>query len=138
MDLNRVIGEVAARHGVRLDPDDPALLLVTVTELMLQQAQDEFLASARRATAEFVEAAGRAQEQAGAALAESVRKVGGALRAELYRIPTMPGESQDSPVSLRLAANSPLLFRWVVFAVVIGVLLFSFYPYLVRQSASII
>ena len=124
MDLNRVIGEVAARHGVRLDPDDPALVLVTVTELMLQQAQEEFLASARRATAEFVEAAGRAQEQAGAALAERVRKSGSVRSAELGRIPTLPGESQDSPVSIPLETNSPPSYRWVVSAVVIGVLLF--------------
>lgn len=56
MDVNRVIGEVAARHGVRLDPDDPALVLVTVAEIMLAEAREEFLRSAREVTAEFVEA----------------------------------------------------------------------------------
>ena len=121
MDLNRVIGEVAARHGVRLDPDDPALVLVTVTELMLQQAQQEFLATTRRATAEFVEAAGRAQEQAGAALAE---RVVGPWRADLCRVPTMPGGSQELTESFPLAANSRLSYRWVVPAVIFGVLLF--------------
>ena len=122
MDLNRVIGEVAARHGVRLDPDDPALVLVTVTELMLQQAQEEFLASARRAMAEFVEAAGRAQEQAGAVLAESVRKTCGTHRAESGRILTPPEESQDSPVSLPTGASRARLGRWAVSALVAGVL----------------
>lgn len=51
MDVNRVIGEVAARHGVRLDPDDPALVLVTVAEIMLEEAREEFLRSARAVTA---------------------------------------------------------------------------------------
>lgn len=71
MDVNRVIGEVAARHGVRLDPDDPALVLVTVAEMMLAEAREEFLASARRATAEFVDAAGRVQEVVGNSISES-------------------------------------------------------------------
>lgn len=125
MDLNRVIGEVAARHGVRLDPDDPALVLVMLTELMLQHAHEEFVATTSRATVEFVEAAGRAQQQTGVALnlAESARRVGGALRNELARIPNTQGDSQDSPVSLPLAVSKPMLHRWVVLAVVTGVLL---------------
>ena len=124
MDLNRVIGEVAARHGVRLDPDDPALVLVTVAEMMLQEAQEEFLASARRATAEFVEAAGRAQEQAGAVLAERVRRADGPRSAEFGRVPTIPGRSQESPLSLALGADGRRSYRWIVPAVIIGVLLF--------------
>ncbi len=100
MDLNRVIGEVAARHGVRLDPDDPALVLVTVTELMLQQAQEEFRVSARQATAEFVEAAGRAQELAGAALAANVRRALGVLHSD---------DDQASPITdADLVSPSPL------------------------------
>ena len=124
MDLNRVIGEVAARHGVRLDPDDPALVLVTVTELMLQQAQEEFLASARRATAEFVEAAGRAQEQAGAALADRVRKTGGARRAELGGILAGRDDSSGSWSPVPTKAGRQASYRWVMLSVPIDVLVF--------------
>ncbi len=124
MDLNRVIGEVAARHGVRLDPDDPALVLVTVTELMLQQAQEEFLATARRATAEFVEAAGRAQEQAGAALAESARSAGGALCGETYRIQATCHASNQLLSSAPSVAARSISFRRAVWAVATGAALF--------------
>lgn len=45
MDRKRIIGEVAARHGVRLEEDDPAFILMTIAELTLRDAQQEFLAA---------------------------------------------------------------------------------------------
>ncbi len=51
-DRKRMIGEVAARHGIRLEEDDPAFLLVTLAELTMQDAQGEFLAAVRQATVE--------------------------------------------------------------------------------------
>ena len=73
MDKVRLIGEVAARHGVRRDEDDPALILVTLTELMLQEARAEFEATARQATAELLEAAEHVQCLAGAASARAAK-----------------------------------------------------------------
>nr|MBA2678071.1 hypothetical protein [Ktedonobacteraceae bacterium] len=37
LDLKRITAEVAARHGMLLRPDDPAMLLVTMNEVVLQQ-----------------------------------------------------------------------------------------------------
>ena len=41
MDRKRIIGEVAARHGLLLEEDDPAFLLVTIAEIALRDAQAE-------------------------------------------------------------------------------------------------
>jgi hypothetical protein len=38
LDTKALIGEVAARHGVTLKPDDPAFALVTLNHLVLEQA----------------------------------------------------------------------------------------------------
>ena len=35
-DLRRIVGEIAARHGIRLSADDPALAIVTLNELILE------------------------------------------------------------------------------------------------------
>src|SRR3954447_1012312 len=40
MDLSDVQREVLLRHGVRLAPDDPAMVVVTINELMLAKALD--------------------------------------------------------------------------------------------------
>src|ERR1700736_6045609 len=37
LDLKRITAEVAARHGMLVSPDDPAMLLVTMNEVVLQQ-----------------------------------------------------------------------------------------------------
>jgi len=40
MDLSEVQREVLLRHGVRLAPDDPAMVVVTINEMMLTKALD--------------------------------------------------------------------------------------------------
>src|SRR2546421_10086879 len=37
LDFKRIIAEVAARHGMLVGQDDPAMLLVTMNEVVLQQ-----------------------------------------------------------------------------------------------------
>ena len=72
IDRKRLIGEVAARHGVRLEEDDPAFLLVTLAELAMKDAQAEFLAAVRLATAEHKESAELIQKRIGESLAKAV------------------------------------------------------------------
>src|SRR5687768_11590315 len=72
MDRRRMIGEVAARHGVRLEEDDPAFLLVTLAELAMREAHGEFLAAVRLATVEHEESAERIQKRIGDSLARAV------------------------------------------------------------------
>jgi hypothetical protein len=73
-DRKRLIGEVAVRHGVLLEEDDPAFLLVTLAELSFRDAQGEFLSAVRQATAEYEQAAARIQEEIGTALGQAVRR----------------------------------------------------------------
>lgn len=84
-DVNALIGEVAARHGVMLRPDDPAFALVTVNQLILQQTMTELVERARGAAAQFDHAAEKAQLRAGALLAEEVRKAGTEIRQGIRR-----------------------------------------------------
>ena len=74
MDRKRIIGEVAARHGVLLAEDDPAFLLVTIADIALRDAQSEFLDVVRRTIADQEEAAERMQKSIGEALGNSIRR----------------------------------------------------------------
>ena len=38
IDQRQLIGQVAAKNGIRLEPDDPAFALVTLNEAVLQDA----------------------------------------------------------------------------------------------------
>jgi hypothetical protein len=73
MDRKRLIGEVAARHGVRLEEDDPAFLLVTIAEIAITDAQNQFLEAVAQAVADQEAAAERIQIRLGETLAESIR-----------------------------------------------------------------
>ena len=74
MDRKRIIGEVAARHGVLLAEDDPAFLLVTIAEIALRDAQNEFLDVVRRTIADQDDAAERMQKSIGETLGNSIRR----------------------------------------------------------------
>jgi hypothetical protein len=107
MDRKRIIGEVAAKHGVRLEEDDPAFLLVTIAEIVLRDAQAEFLDAVRRTIADQEEAAERMQKSIGETLGSSIQR---ALSV---------GGSVGSPRPLRIDGR-PVLFEGLF-----GLLLFA-------------
>ncbi|MBX7135078.1 MAG: hypothetical protein K1X67_20625 [Fimbriimonadaceae bacterium] len=92
MDRKRVIGEVAARHGVRLEEDDPAFLLVTIAEIALRDAQVEFVDAVRKSIADHEAAAERLQTRLGVTLGELMRRqlIHGESPRTRFR-PTMAG-----------------------------------------------
>ena len=73
IDVDRLLAEALAEHGIRLDPHDPAVVLVTLNRLVLEDAAKGFVADIRKATAEFEEAADRVQSRFGTALATRLK-----------------------------------------------------------------
>ncbi len=97
MDVQTLIGEVAKRHNVLVDPKDPLFVAVTLNEILLeehvrriQEALDRAQRSAVAASQQQVDLARRSAAQLvtdGAKhSAEAVRTAGSALRAELGRL----------------------------------------------------
>jgi len=40
IDVERLLAEALTKHGIRLDPHDPAIVLVTLNRLVLEDAVD--------------------------------------------------------------------------------------------------
>jgi hypothetical protein len=80
LNLSRITAEVAARHGMLVMPDDPAMLLVTMNEVVLQ----EVIGSIETRTEEMIagmEAGLRsAQHEALGSVEKEARKAGIAVR----------------------------------------------------------
>ncbi len=76
MDINRLMAEAIARHGVKLDAADPAMVIVTLNRLMLEDAVHEVADEIRRAASEFEAAGERLQKGVGTALAREVARNG--------------------------------------------------------------
>jgi hypothetical protein len=81
IDVERLLAEALTKHGIRLDPHDPAIVLVTLNRLVLEDAVECVAADIRKATREYEEAANRVQSRLGAAIATRLKAGAGALPA---------------------------------------------------------
>src|SRR5215831_11893422 len=85
IDIQRLIGEVAARDGIRVEPGDPAFALVTLNQLVLEDAVKQIREHIRSGIAEFTEAVQKTESRAGKVLAEEVKEAAAQVREELHR-----------------------------------------------------
>ena len=73
LDLRRLAAEVSAQHGIRIDPDDPMMAVVTLNRLVFEQAVAQVLDRVQSAVRDFEAAAEKVQVRAGGVLAQEVR-----------------------------------------------------------------
>jgi hypothetical protein len=81
-DIDRLIAEVAARHGILLKRDDAAFALVTINQLVLEQALSEIGESIRGVVAEFENAVIRQHSRVGGIIGQEIKRAIAELRAE--------------------------------------------------------
>lgn len=85
IDVKRLIAEVAARDGIRVEPGDPAFALVTLNQLVLEDAAEQIRDHIRAGMADFTDAVHKTEARAGGVLAEQVKDTVAELRRELER-----------------------------------------------------
>ncbi len=97
MNVQDLIGEVAKRHNVLVDPQDPIFVAVTLNELLLadhvqkvQAALDRAEAKTDHATSRYIEkarfAAASLMTDSGKQLGDQLRQAGTALGAHLQHV----------------------------------------------------
>src|SRR5437870_1321765 len=82
-DVKRLIAEVAARNGIRLDSDDPAFCLVTLNQLVLEEAGQKVAEEIRTATKHFEDAAGKVEGRVGVILGRELREALTSIRRQV-------------------------------------------------------
>jgi hypothetical protein len=85
LDLKRITAEVAARHGMLVMPDDPAMLLVTMNEIVLQQVIGAIEAHLEGMIAGIEAGLRSAQHEASGSIESEARKAGVAVREEIQK-----------------------------------------------------
>ena len=88
IDLKRLAAEVSVQHGIRVDPDDPMMAVVTLNRLVFEQAVDQVLERIQTSVRDFETAADKVQVRAGAVLAQEVRDSGLVMRQEIGKLLT--------------------------------------------------
>lgn len=85
IDAKKLTSEVAARHGVVIREDDPAMALVTMSEIVLEEALRKAEVRLSTVLAEAENGQRRLQQGAVLWVQEEIGRAGNALRAQIQR-----------------------------------------------------
>lgn len=126
-DVQRLIGEVAARHGILLKPDDAAFALVTINQLILEEVMAELLKKVEHTITDFEGAAAHVQARAGSLLASEVKEAAAAIRLELGSDVAAAGkEARALVLEVHNAHSRAALQKWLALGVVCALAVFVF------------
>jgi hypothetical protein len=124
VDTKRLSGEVAARHGLLIREDDPAMALVTMSEIVLEQFLSEAELRLRGLVSEAEKGQKRSQQETLVWVQEEMGRAGSALRAELQRdIDAGRLQARELVVQLSQVYARSAVRRWVALGIVSGLLL---------------
>lgn len=65
VDVKRIVADMASKHGIRLDVNDPAISLVLLNRLVVEHSADDLVAGIRASMHDFEEAVRKVQTRAG-------------------------------------------------------------------------
>ena len=126
INLKQLIGEVAARHNVFLEPGDPAIALVTMNQLILEGAMETVHKEIRATIEEFHASMEKAERRAGSMLAQKVRESAEQMRQGLQNDIHLAGLKAREFVHLvHEAHRRSTLIRWSAVGLIAGAILFG-------------
>ena len=119
LDFKRITAEVAARHGMLVSQDDPAMLLVTMNEVVLQQVFRNIEARTQEIVAGLEVGFRSAQREALGSVEREARKAGIAVREEIQKdIDAGRLHARELIVELNRAYTRSAVRRWIAIGVV--------------------
>jgi hypothetical protein len=129
MDVQELIGEVAKRHNVLVDPKDPIFIAVTLNELLLEEhvravqaaverAQTNIAAGSRHQVENAKQAATILMVDSAKYAAEQVRSAGAHLHAQLEQL--LQDATRAAQVAAAAAECHRLQSRWSAAVAVIS------------------
>jgi hypothetical protein len=124
VDAKKLTGEVAARHGLLIRADDPAMALVTMSEIVLEQVLEKAEVRLRAVLAEAEAGQKRLQQEALVWVQEEIGHAGDALRVQLLQDIDAGGlRAKELVVQLSQVYSRSAVRRWVAIGIVSGLLL---------------
>ena len=121
IDLKRLAAEVSMQHGIRIDPDDPMMAVVTLNRLVFEQAVAQVLDRVQSAVRDFEAATEKVQVRAGGVLAQEVRDCAVMLRDEIAKPRQRPLGGQECASAGALRPPPVANSAWLVAGLATGV-----------------
>lgn len=125
LDTKRLIAEVAARNGIRIDPDDPAFALVTLVQLVLEESSRQISDDVRASIVEFERSVQKVETRAGRMLAERVKEAATEFSVQLQQQLEQSGLKSDAAATpIREARRSAGSYRSIAIGAVAALAVF--------------
>ncbi len=125
IDTKRLIAEVAAKHGICLDSNDPALCLITLNELVLENLVEKIVENVRTANKDFEQAAEQLQARAGGLLAQQITRMIAAARSELANNLDEATAQALEKLSKLHQFHARFAVHWIVAGIMAGLVTFA-------------
>jgi len=124
IEIQKLIGEVAARNDCRIEASDPIFAVSTINRLMLEEVVEGLIVRVGAAITAFETSARAVDAHAGRVLAEEIRTSTSAWKAEVARdINIANVRSCEMIDKLNMAHSKPAMIRWGALGLVAGLLL---------------
>lgn len=109
IDIEHIIGEVAKRHRIGLQPSDPIFAVATVNELVLKSTVQEAMKAMSATLDRFDTSIQRAENRAGQVLGVKIRESAEELRQAVHSEIVNGVQRSHSRVALRFWTGIALL-----------------------------
>ena len=129
LNIKKITADVSDRHGVILRPDDPAMVLVTINEAVLEECFDRLEKRARLLVAELDACFEDMQQRHVGHLTDQVRASGKAVREEIDRdLRAARLDASEAIFSLQRCYSHVVVWRWVAVGLMcaVGLVLLGF------------
>lgn len=125
MNVQDLSGKATARCGIRIEPHDPAFVLVALNEIILEETATAICSQMEKAVAGFVERIQVIEQVAGERLAVQVRTSGTEVRAAIQNdLRQANWKTQELVLQVSRNTNRPALIRWLAIGLLSASMIF--------------
>ena len=121
LDVQRLIGEVAAKNGIRLEPNDPAFALVTLNQLVLEETAAQMTGNVASILTHFSGSLNQTERRAGVILAQDLKSAITEMRNHLAVETPSQSRKMVAPSGLSKAVE----YRWAAIGLIAAMLIFG-------------
>ena len=125
-DRKQLSGQIAARYGIRIDENDPAFVVASLTQHALAEASSNLVERIETSLREFEAVVKRTQTRAGKYLGAECREQVSAIRSELQGDILAAGtRARELVEEVQRVNTRAMLIRFISVGALSGILLFG-------------
>jgi hypothetical protein len=125
MNVQDLAAKATARCGIRIEPHDPAFVLVALNEIILEETTRTICSQMEKTVAMFVEKIQVIEEVAGQRLAVQVRSSGTEIRAAIQNdLRQARWKTQELVLQVSRKTSRPAFIRWLAIGLLSAIMFF--------------